>query len=159
MSADDNGWTKRCSRPVFMFWETNECVWLSTLQINKHKTCTLVGQSYLWAPTIAARLCWNEEMGMNDASGSCGDLQSHRKPAADWCFLSLWNFHTVIFPTARLEVWSASLSLMWGDNSKVCWFESHSISTTLRLLQQTWLPEINQTSCYSSELLSPNLMR
>lgn len=102
---------------------------------------------------------WNEEMGMNDASGSCGDLQSHRKPAADWCFLSLWNFHTVIFPTARLEVWSASLSLMWGDNSKVCWFESHSISTTLRLLQQTWLPEINQTSCYSSELLSPNLMR
>lgn len=125
---------------------TNECVWLSTLQINKHKTCTLVGQSCLWAPTIEACLFWNEEMGMNDASGSCGDLQSRRKLAADWCSLSLWNFHTVIFLTTRLGVWSASLSLTWGDNSKVCWFESHSISATLRLLQQTRLSEISQSS-------------
>lgn len=52
----------------------------------------------------------------------------------------------------------ASFSLIWGDNSKVCWFESHSISAPLRLLQQTRLFEINQTSCCSSELLSHHLM-
>lgn len=54
MSADDNGWTNRCSRPVFMCWETNECVWLSTLQINKTRRAHWWRQSRLWARTIKA---------------------------------------------------------------------------------------------------------
>lgn len=158
MSADDNGWTKRCSRPVFMCWETNECVWLSTLQ-NKQTQDVHTGGAILFVSTDNGGTLVPK---WGDGDEWClWQLQWFTKPqkGGRWLMFPIFvEFPHRDFPHRQLGVYRASLSLIWGDKSKVCWFESHSVSATLRLLQQTRLSEINQASGCSSELLSHYLM-
>lgn len=149
MSADDNGWTNQCSCPVFVCWETNECVRLSMMQIKTKQQVQTGKTSHLWEVII--KHVSSERWG--DGDKWClrhgGDLQSQGEPADDWCLLSSGILYTVklffFHSPTLLYIWelNASPSLIWGYNAKVplfLWIESHGISASLDYIssKQSW---------------------